>query len=62
MMDIVIGHASTDEVFLAMLDRKSLKQSLHNLHPYGHTFICLVHFVYGLGSDRFGSGYNGIGT
>jgi hypothetical protein len=31
-MDIVIGHASTDEVLLAMLHRKSLKQSLLNLH------------------------------
>jgi hypothetical protein len=49
MMDIVIGHASTDEVLLAMLHWKSLEQSLLNLHSYSRTsfssVLRLVHFV-----------------
>jgi hypothetical protein len=45
MVDIVIGHASMDEVLLAMLHWESLKQSLLNLHSYSRTLFssfCLV--------------------
>jgi hypothetical protein len=45
MMDIVIGHASKDEVLLAMLHWKTFKQSVLNLHSYSCTLFisfCLV--------------------